>query len=277
MDDGAPQIVINSNGMPGYSRTRANQLVFVVVDVSDETEDEEMAPSPDDELRFFLNASRWIEADVASRLWTRGWAVTDLFVSDGETLEWFWPPTAPVGYGGLPDWSDDIMRLRPGMFGPRQTPWMWPTRVTRTESVWTLEYGEATAKKPDTPREYTNDEALLADLERIECWPMTISETREIQAARLLESTTANATDAHYRAVFRTEPYASRGNAIRAHQLFEDRNDRDARNAERPSVPRMPGNLTAQQMLVDAQAWASAVRTARAGGSGWGINGPEQA
>lgn len=236
-----------------------------------------MAPSPDDELRFFLNALHWIEADVASRLWTRGWAIADLNVSEREPLEWFWPPTAPVGYGGIPDWSDDVMMRRPEMFGPRQTPWKRPTRVARTGAVWTLEYGEAIDQKPDALQEYAEEEILLADLERIECWPMSISETREIQAARLLESTTANATGAHYRAVFRTEPYASRGNAIRAHQLFEDRLDGEAVNAERTSVPRMPGSLTAQQMLVDAQAWASAVRTARAGGSGWGINGPEQA
>lgn len=233
-----------------------------------------MTPAPDDELRFVLNALRWIEADVASRLWTRGWAVADLNAGEGEPLEWFWPPTAPVGYGGIPDWSDDVMMRRPEMFGPRQTPWTRPTRVTRAGSLWTLKYGEAIAQKPDALREYADEEILLADLERIECWPMTVEETREIQAARLLESTTANATDAHYRAVFRTEPYASRGNAIRAHQVFEDRSDRDARSAERPSVPRMPGSLTAQQMLVDAQAWASAVRTARTGGSGWGINGP---
>jgi len=234
-----------------------------------------MVTSPDDELRFILNVLRWIDADVASRLWKRGWAVADLTVGEGESLQWFWPPTAPVGYGGLPDWGDEIMQRRPQMFGPRQTPWTRPTRITRAGTVWTLEYGDAIAQKPDTAQEYVDDTALIADLERIEYWPMTIEETREIQAARILEVTRANAQNAHYRGVFPTEPYASRTNVIRAHQLFEHQRARGVADAEPPSTARMPGDLNAQGNLVDAEAWASAVRTARAGGNGWGVNGPE--
>ena len=113
-----------------------------------------MAASPEDEIRFILNAMRWIDADVASRLWTRGWVVADLTVREGESLEWFWPPTAPVGYGGLPEWGDEIMQRRPQMFGPRQTPWTRPTRITGTGAVWTLEYGEATAQKPAARTRY---------------------------------------------------------------------------------------------------------------------------
>lgn len=236
-----------------------------------------MVPSPDDEISFILNAMRWIDADVASRLWTRGWAVADLTVDEGMPLEWFWPPTAPVGYGGLPDWGDEIMQRRPQMFGPRQTPWTRPTRITGTGTAWTLEYGEATAQKPAAPRNYVENAALIADLERIECWPMTIEETREIQAARILEVTRANAQDAHYRGVFPTEPYSSRTNVIRAHQLFEHLRAQGVADVEPPSTARMPGDLNAQGLLVDAEAWASAVRTARAGGDGWGVNGPEVA
>ena len=127
-----------------------------------------MAASPEDEIRFILNAMRWIDADVASRLWTRGWVVADLTVGEGESLEWFWPPTAPVGYGGLPEWGDEIMQRRPQMFGPRQTPWTRPTRITGTGAVWTLEYGEATAQKPAARTRYLDAAALTSDLERIE-------------------------------------------------------------------------------------------------------------
>lgn len=228
---------------------------------------EQWSPSPDDEIRYILNAWRWIAADVASRLWTRGWVVADLTVAEGEPLEWFWPPTATVGYGGLPEWGDEIMQRRPQMCFPRQTPWIQPTRITGAGREWTLEYGEATAQKPASPRTYADDATLIADLERIECWPMTIEETREIEAARIVSLTTANAQDAHYLAVFPTEPYVSRERAIRAHQLFEHQRARGVAGAEQPSTPRLPGDLNAQSRLVDAGAWASAVRTARAGGT----------
>lgn len=236
-----------------------------------------MAATPDDEIRFILNAMRWIDADVASQLWTRGWAVADLTVGEGESLEWFWPPTAPVGYGGLPEWGDETMQRRPQLFGPRLTPWTRPTRITGTGTVWTLEYGEAIAQKPAAPRTYRDTATLIADLEWIECWPMQIEETREIRAARLLDVTTAIAHDAHYLAVFPTEPYASRGNAIRAHQRSEHAGSQGAAGIEPPPVARIHGDLRAQGMLLDAEAWASAVRTARAGGAGWGLNGPEEA
>ncbi|MGO4689465.1 hypothetical protein [Glaciibacter sp. 2TAF33] len=235
-----------------------------------------MAPSPDDEIRFILNARRWIDADVASRLWTRGWAVADLAVGEGEPFEWFWPPTAPVGYGGLPDWGDEAMQRRPQIFGPRQTPWIRPTRITKTGTAWTLEYGEAIAQKPAAPQAYAEDTALIADLERLEWWPMTIEEARKIQRSRLFEVTTAMAHDAHYLGLFPTEPYVGRGKAIRARQLFEHQRARGVADAGSPTA-RTPGDLNALARLLDAEAWASAVRTARAGGNGWGVSGPDGA
>ena len=235
-----------------------------------------MAALPDDEIRFILNAMRWIDADVTSRLWTRGWVVADLAVGEGESLEWFWPPTAPVGYGGLPEGVDEILQRRPQMFGPRQTPWTRPTRITGSGTVWTLKYGEATAQTPAAPRHYANTTALISDLERIECWPMTVEETHEIRAVRVFDVTTAIAHDDHYVAVFPTEPYASRGNVIRAHQQFEHARSQGATGVEPPAAARIRGDLRAQSMLVEADAWASAVRTARAGGDGWDATRPEE-
>ena len=70
---------------------------------------------------------------------------------------------------------------------------------------------------------------------------------------------------------------ASRGNVIRTHQLFEQARDLGVTATEPPAMARIRGDLHAQNMLVDAEAWASAVRTARAGGDGWDANPPKEA
>jgi hypothetical protein len=153
------------------------------------------------------------------------------------------------------------MQLRPQLFGPRQTPWTRPTRIAANGAVWTLEYGEAIAQKPAAPRKYRDTAALIADLERIGCWPMTIKETCEIRAVRLLDLTTAIAYNAHYQAVFPTEPYASRGNAVRAHQKSEQARSQATAGIEPPPVARIHGGLHARSMLLDAEAWAAVRRT----------------
>ena len=68
---------------------------------------------------------------------------------------------------------------------------------------------------------------------------MAVEATREIRAARVLDVTTAIAHDDHYLAVFPTEPYASRGNVIRAHQLFEQARDRGMTATEPPAMARI--------------------------------------
>ena len=234
-----------------------------------------MVDSPEDDFRFEMNALRWIDADVTSELSRRGWAVADLSVGKGEPLEWFWPPTVPVGYGGLPDRGDETMQLRPQLFGPRQTPWTRPTRITATRAgAWILEYGEATTQRPILPRKYEQDAELIADLKRIECWPMTVEETHEIRIARVFDVTTAMAHNAHYLGVLLTEPYSSRQNLIRANQRYEHSQCRGTPGNEMRPVTRLSGDLASQSLLNDAEAWGSAVRTTRAGGDGWGVNGP---
>lgn len=226
-------------------------------DNTDATNDTDNTDETDDAIRFAMRAYDWLHGQVAHRLAERGWVVSDLRVPDGQPLEWFWPPTAPVGHGGLPDWGLDAMRRRAEMYGPRQTPWSRPTRLTGSAdgAAWLLEYGEAAARRPDPPRQYTDERELLADLERIECWPMSVAETRQVRAARIVEVTTAMAHDDHYRAEYPTEPYASRMDALRQ--------------------PGGRGDPTARRILLDAESWASAVRTARAGGAGWGVGGRE--
>lgn len=76
-----------------------------------------------------------------------------------------------------------------------------PTRLMRTGDTWRLDYGEAAALTRIAAREYADDAQLIADLERIECWPMTVEESRRIRAARIVETTTAAAHDNHRRAV----------------------------------------------------------------------------
>src|SRR5688572_25655388 len=78
-----------------------------------------------DPICFTLGMLRFLGDDIASTLSERGWAVAD---PDVVPLEWFWPPTAPVGYGGPPEWASETMRKRPHLFGPRHTPWTAPTR-----------------------------------------------------------------------------------------------------------------------------------------------------
>ncbi|WP_029146241.1 hypothetical protein [Microbacterium luticocti] len=229
-------------------------------------------PSPDDSIRFLNNAFRLINSDVATQLWERGWAVTD---PDAAQLEWFWPPTAPTGYAGLPDPHEQARLRRPGMIEPHRTPWTTPTRIRRSGDVWRVEYGSAIAQEPDELVEYDDGEALLNDLERIECWPMSVEETKRIRNERIVEVTYAAAHDDFYRAATITEPYASRLGEIIAWQRYEAERRRgpdSGHSATRmPASRRRGGSLSAQAQIVEAAAWASAVRTARAGGPDWSL------
>lgn len=54
-----------------------------------------------DEIRMVKAGWRLLGYDVQIQLLERGWAVTDLDVADDVPLEYFWPPTAPVGYGEM--------------------------------------------------------------------------------------------------------------------------------------------------------------------------------
>ncbi|WP_218220419.1 hypothetical protein [Nesterenkonia sp. Act20] len=215
-----------------------------------------MSSSADDEIRFIKESHRLLSTHVGSTLLSRGWVATDL--DDDEDLEWFWRPTAPLNYRGHPEWIPPAVRIRPQMHpGPRRTPWILPTRITAAGGSWKVSYGEAVAQKPKRPHRYRDEGSLLADLERIEWWPMTVKEARRIQAERVLSVATAWAYDNHHIGCEVTEPYGSRMEEISAQRQL-------------PREQQRRGNLDAQYFLVDAQAWASAQRTTRAGGRKWG-------
>ena len=203
--------------------------------------------------------------------------VADLEVADDEPLEFFWPPTAPVHYGGLPERRDRLAERYPTLDSPGRTPWTAPTRITRTDAGWLLMYGDAVAQVPDEPVEYTDDAALIADLERIEWWPMTIDEARQIQRERLYVVTAAAAKDDHYQGFTITEPYGSRITELMEHVRLDAVQQHGLRAADEPSTSRPRGDLHARLKLIDAAAWASAVRTARVAGDDSGTNGPKRA
>ena len=228
--------------------------------------------SADDEIQSMLNAWQELGNDVPSTLVARGWMCVNPEAGDGDTVEWVWPPTAPVGYAGQPEWKDPGVRVRPQMYSPRISPWTAPTRLLQhPDGEWQLEYGTALAQEPDQPHNYPDTADLLADLERIECWPMSLEEWRTEAMGRLWSTTVAAAENSHCLAVPITEPYGSRWDAIHERRLIRD----GARVDDAGSSDLIVGNLSAQWRLVDAEAWASAVRTARVGGPGWGLNGPE--
>lgn len=223
--------------------------------------------STEDEIRRLNEAVRLFRDDVESGLLARGWAVTDLAVGDETPLEFFWPPTAPIGYGELPEPMDEAMRRRPSMYGTRTTPWTRPTRITQAVDGWVVEYGEAPGLQPDRPVHVTDGSALLADLERIECWPMSVPEAKQLRMERVYATTVADAHDDHSFGFFPTEPYVSRLRDLRGH-LEADRASRLGLEADgAPCTSRPRGDLSARRRLIDAEAWASHVRSSRLGGS----------
>jgi hypothetical protein len=237
-----------------------------------------MTTDADDEIRFIMNAHRWLASDTASRLWSRGWAVANPDADESEPLEWFWPPTAPVGYGAPSvEASADAAPPRwPELAWPeRQSPWLRPTRLTRRGTGWKLDYGEALAQRADDTVEFPDESAVPTDLERIECWPMSVEETRRLRDSQVMHVITAMAHDDHTMGFTWTEPYVSRSSAIRAHQRHEAAVQR-GESAAPPVHPRARGDLRAQHILLDGEAWASWVRTVRADGDAWDIQGPKQ-
>ncbi|MFC6355218.1 hypothetical protein [Luethyella okanaganae] len=156
---------------------------------------------------------------------------------------------------------------------PRRTPWTAPTRLFQTpDEAWELRYGQTLAQQPHAPRRYVSEAELIEDLDRIESWPMSVEERRREELERLWTTTVADAHNEHYIGMPVTEPYGSRLDAIEARLASRD----EARLDDPRSSDLAAGDIHAQRRLVDAEAWASAVRTARAGGRRWGLNGPDQ-
>lgn len=230
--------------------------------------------SADDEIQSMIHAWGQLGVDVPSTLVSRGWMCVNPEAGDGDAVEWVWPPTAPVGYVGRLEWKEPGVRVRPQMYAPRFSPWTAPTRLLQhPDGEWQLEYGAALAQEPEESRNYVDTVALLDDLERIECWPMGLEEWRAEAMGRLWRTTVAAAENSHCVAVPITEPYGSRWDAIHERRLIRDKARVDDAGASDLDV----GNLSAQWRLVDAEAWASAVRNARVGGPEWSPSGPGSA
>jgi hypothetical protein len=226
----------------------------------------------DDEIRALLDAYRQLGGNVSSTLLRRGWTCINPEANGDENMEWVWPPTVPIGYRGLREWVPPGARVRPGLHLPRRTPWTAPTRILQhPDAVWELRYGEALAQQPDAPKRFAADAEMLDDLDRIESWPMSVEERRREERNRLWETTVADAHNDHYLGMPITEPYGSWLDEIDAHREARD----DVRIDDPRSSKLEVGDLQAQRRLVDAAAWASAVRTARAGGTGWNSDGPD--
>lgn len=234
-----------------------------------------MNHSPDDEIRFDIDAYRALRDVIGARLLERGWAVTDPIVSDDESLEWFWPPTAPAGYGGQRSPFGEAERRYPQFYRPPRTPWILPTRFSQDGEHWTLRYGSAIGQEPEAASMFVNMEDLVADLERIECWPMSVEEFRRLRADRIVVVASALARDEHFLAFDITEPYTSRLASISEHRRFDTPRQHLLLEPDQPESTRVRGDLTAQYLLVDGDAWASSVRTTRAGGVAWKPDGDD--
>ncbi|MFT4258134.1 hypothetical protein [Microbacterium sp.] len=215
--------------------------------------------SADDEIHILKEGWRLLGHHVQAELLARGWQVTNLDVADDAPLEFFWPPTAPVGYG---DHTEAAPRRPPEMSSSRPNPWTRPTTITHVGSGWLVEYGAAIAQAPDAPIEHTDDDALLADLPRIEWWPMSVDEAGRLEHERVLRTTYADAYDQHSLGYgIMTEPYLSRLREV-CDRIYSN----PAVMTDDPQPWRWAGDLRARARIIDGEMWASAVRTARAGG-----------
>lgn len=222
----------------------------------------------DGEARRLSETVRQMGQEVQVALLARGWAVTDARVEDDQPMEFFWPPTAPHGYGRRPPEPAVVTRDRARLGEPEPTPWLMPTRIAQVDGGWRVQYGEATAAGVAEPALHRDNASLLADIEGIECWPMSVEESLRIRMERVFQATYAAAHNEHYLGFTYTEPYVTRHNLVMRQLRFE-KTQGGVPGADAVSSPPWPrGDLNAQLLLIDAEAWASAVRTARAEGEG---------
>jgi hypothetical protein len=136
------------------------------------------------------------------------------------------------------------------------------TSVDVIHSFWVPRLGG----KIDSIPGQVNTITLLADIEGIECWPMSVEESLQIRMERVFQATCAAAHNEHYLGFTYTEPYVTRYNLV-MRQLRLEKAQGGVHGAVAVPAPSRPrGDLNAQLLLIDAEAWASAVRTARAGG-----------
>lgn len=205
--------------------------------------------------RIILDVARLLGDDISDELWRRGWGLAEQRPDVASRLQWYWPPTDPGMEHG--------------------SPWTTPTHINQRPGGWQVEFGAAIAKTAAPPVIHRDSPSLLAELERIECWPMPVSEARRLRALRIVELTKIAARGDGPRPFRLTEPYISRLAGIKDIQRQDHRVNR-RKGFDPDSMPRQQSRLAAQKTLVEADAWVSALRTTRAGGRGWGIDGREQ-
>lgn len=232
----------------------------------------------EEEIRRLKAEFAFEDKDVPTRLLSRGWIVTNIDVADDEPLEYFWPPTAPIGYGGLEERKDELLLRRYGI-DPRSRPcpWLSPTTIMRKGSDWQVTYGRAIAQEPDPTKEL-DDATLLDRIVEIEWWPMSPQRARRLKAERILTVAECVAYDQFYMVscMTETEPYMSRIDEIR--KLIEQDQELKASRDGQPYVNGRwidpDGDLPMRISLIEAEAWASAIRNVEAGGNGWTLEGP---
>ncbi|WP_040168224.1 hypothetical protein [Microbacterium gorillae] len=216
-----------------------------------------MSVEPGDEFNAYMAMLEWGRENVTATLIDRGWSALDPQLAAERPVTWVWPPTTVDGGipGGYTDFPGGRIFTRP----PR--PWTLPTRVSTRDDGWLVEFGRTATLPPAPARTFADPAALLTALEEIEWWPLSVAEAREIQYDRIIASVHAAAYDQFMEGGEITEPYASRLTELR-------RPDRHGSPASPPWVSRFEGNVNAVRTLIEAEAWASDVRTGRAANGG---------
>lgn len=210
-----------------------------------------------DRPQIVLDAAGVLGDKVADTLWSRGWMLADASTDSRAPLQWLWPPTC-----GAED---------------EESPWIAPTRITQRDGSWRVDFGATDAVRPARSETYidADPDALQSQLDRIEIWPMPLAEAQRLRKTRIVEVTRLKTWKRLSRNFHWTEPYLGRLAKLQERQRRE--HQRTRRRAFDPGdMPLRQAYMAALETHIEASAWLSALRTARAGGKGWSIKGREK-